>query len=199
MAAGTETTATELSGLIFYLLSNPTCLSMLTQEIRTSFPTKESMSMERIAQLPYLHACLEEGLRMFPPVPGSLPRVVPSGGTTIAGHHIPAGVHVSIPHFASYRLHFADAFSFRPERWLTNAPAEFAHDVKGALQPFSYGPRNCLGKNMAYHEMRMVLVNLLHNFDFELAEGMEGWVEKLHSYAVWEKDELLVRARVRQT
>jgi cytochrome P450 len=197
MAAGTETTATELSGLMYHLLSNPGVLRTLVAEIRTAFPDKESMSMEQIAQLPYLHACLEEGLRMFPPVPGSLPRVVPPGGTTIAGHHIPAGVHVSIPHFASYRLHFADAFSFRPERWLADAPAEFAHDVKSTLQPFSYGPRNCLGKNMAYHEMRMVLVNLLYHFDFELVEGMEGWAEKLRSFAVWEKDELLVRAQLR--
>ena len=197
MGAGTETTATELSGLMYYLLMNPTCLRNLVQEIKTAFPSKEDMSMEKIAQLPYLHACVEEGLRMFPPVPGSLPRVVPRGGTTIVGEHIPEGVNVSIPHFASYRLHFADAFSFRPERWLPNAPPEFTSDVKGALQPFSHGPRNCLGKNMAYHEMRMVLVNLLYNFDFELAPGMEDWASRLRSFAVWEKDELLVQAKVR--
>jgi hypothetical protein len=37
----------------------------------------------------------------------------------------------------------------------------------------------------------------LYNFDFELAEGMEDWAGRLRSFAVWEKDELYVKAKVR--
>jgi cytochrome P450 len=197
MGAGTETTATELSGLVYFLLQNPPCMRRLVEEITGAFSTEGDITMERMAQLSYLHACIEEGLRIFPPVPGALPRIVPPGGSTICNHHIPAGTHVSIPQYASYHLHFADSFSFRPERFLPDAPAVFAHDDKSAHQPFSYGPRNCLGKNMAWHEMRMVLVKLLWNFEFELAEGMGGWAEKQRSYAIWEKGPLLVRARAR--
>jgi cytochrome P450 len=197
MGAGTETTATELSGLVYYLLRNPACMRRLVDEITTTFPTEDLITMEGIARLPYLHACIEEGLRVFPPVPSALPRITPAGGSTICGIHVPAGTHVSVPQYASYRLHFQDAFSYRPERFLPEGAAEFAADDKSALQPFSYGPRNCLGKSVAYHEMRMVLVKLLFNFEFELGGGMEGWAERLRSFAIWEKGPLMVRARVR--
>jgi cytochrome P450 len=92
MGAGTETTATELSGLLYYLLSNPTKMDILVKEIREAFPTEEDMSMERIAKLEYLHACLEESLRMYPPVPIGLPRIVSGNGTKICDDIIPAGV-----------------------------------------------------------------------------------------------------------
>jgi cytochrome P450 len=197
MGAGTETTATELSGLLYYLLGNPACMKRLVDEITSEFATEDDITMERIAKLPYLHACIEEGLRIFPPIPGALPRVVPKGGSIICGHMIPEGIRVSIPQYASYHLHFADPFSFHPERFLPDAPAVFAHDDKSAHQPFSHGPRNCLGKNMAYHEIRLVLVTLLFHFEFELADGMQGWAERQRSYAIWEKGPLLVTARVR--
>ncbi|KIW03818.1 uncharacterized protein PV09_05118 [Verruconis gallopava] len=197
MGAGTETTATELSGLMYYLMRNPECMARLAAELRAAFPTERDITMERAAQLPYLHACLEEGLRIYPPVPASLPRVVPPGGSVILDRVVPAGTHVSMPQYAMYRLYFADPASFRPERWLPDAPREFADDVRSALQPFSHGPRNCLGKNMAYHEMRMVLVRLVWGFEWELAEGMDGWAENQRSFAVWEKGPMWVRARVR--
>jgi cytochrome P450 len=92
MGAGTETTATELSGLLYYLLSNPEKMTILVEEIRTAFPTEEDMSMEGIARLEYLHACLEESLRLYPPVPIGLPRVVPAKGTKICDDFIPGGV-----------------------------------------------------------------------------------------------------------
>lgn len=92
MGAGTETTATELCGLLYYLLTNPDKMDKLVGEIRSTFQSDADMHMEQIAQLKYLHACLEESLRMYPPVPIGLPRVVPPSGTTICGEHIPGGV-----------------------------------------------------------------------------------------------------------
>lgn len=91
MIAGTETTATLLSGLTYYLLSNPEKLAKLTTEIR-SIQTEQEITIERLQGLRYLHACVEEGLRMYPPVNNGLPRIAPPGGVVVDGRQVPAGV-----------------------------------------------------------------------------------------------------------
>lgn len=92
MLAGTETTATLLSGLTFILLKHPERLRRLTDEVRSSFPSEGGMDMSSLSRLEYLGACIEEGLRLYPPVTVGLPRTVPSGGATVCGHWVPGGV-----------------------------------------------------------------------------------------------------------
>lgn len=92
MIAGTETTATLLSGLTYHLLRNPDKMSKLVAEIRQTFATDEDITIERLQALKYLNACVEEGLRMYPPVPAGLPRVVPQGGLSLDGRFVPEGV-----------------------------------------------------------------------------------------------------------
>lgn len=92
MTAGTETTATLLSGLTYSLLKNPDPMKKLVDEIRGAFVSTDDMTMEALAQLPYLNACLKEALRRYPPVPIGLPRVTPSNGSTICGEFVPPGV-----------------------------------------------------------------------------------------------------------
>jgi len=95
MIAGTETTATLLSGLTFYLLKNPKVMDKLVEELRTACPTDEVITMERLAQLKYLNACVEEALRMYPPVPSGLPRLTPPEGAVICNRWVPGGVSAS--------------------------------------------------------------------------------------------------------
>lgn len=91
-------------------------------------------------------ACLKEGLRYYPPVAGEMPRIVPEGGAHIAGQFVPAGTTVGAAQYAMNHCsrNFKDSLRFRPERFL--APDQFPDDHLDALQPFSNGPRNCLGK-----------------------------------------------------
>jgi len=110
---------------------------------------------------------------------------------------------VSISQYSTYRstLNFADPDTFHPERWLPSTsplynPA-FAADQKAALQPFSVGSRNCLGKNLAYHEMKLVLAKLLWNFDFELCKESDGWAETQKVFSMWEKKPLMAKLRKR--
>lgn len=93
--AGSETTATLLSGATYQLLRNPVALGKLTEEIRTSFVTEGDIDFHRVSELDYLNACLEEGLRCYPPVPVGLPRIVPEGGDVIAGEYIPGNVSIN--------------------------------------------------------------------------------------------------------
>lgn len=85
IVAGSETTATLLSGVTFWLLKNPEVYGKLVKEIRESFQNEGDITLHSVAQLPYLLATLKEGLRMYPPIPSGLPRLVPDGGAFIDG------------------------------------------------------------------------------------------------------------------
>lgn len=89
---GSETTATLLSGVTYFLLTNPIAMKKLTDEVRSAFKDESEIDFVSSSNLPYLLACLEEALRMYPPVPIGLPRVVPAGGATICDEFIPEGV-----------------------------------------------------------------------------------------------------------
>ncbi|KAJ5936704.1 hypothetical protein N7466_003154 [Penicillium verhagenii] len=98
-------------------------------------------------RLTYLGAVIEESLRMYPPFVTSLSRIVPAGGSTVDSQYIPEGTTVACHHYASYHSasNFTFPHDFLPERWLDET-GRFAEDKKDVLQPFSLGPRNCLGK-----------------------------------------------------
>lgn len=167
MIAGTETTATLLSGLTYSLLTNPDKLQRAVEEVR-SLP-EDQLNLEVLPRLKYLSACFDEGLRTYPPVPTAMLREAPEGGNVICGEWVPAKVYYSTPNFGEVRLwckaninnsqtrigipqyaayHSASNFknpdSFVPERWLPGTG--YDGDKKEVLQPFLYGPRNCIGK-----------------------------------------------------
>ncbi|KAH4228981.1 hypothetical protein HBI06_091500 [Parastagonospora nodorum] len=194
MIAGTETTATTLSGLTYLLTQHPESMKKLADEVRGTFDSSDAISMEKIAHLPYLNACLKESLRRYPPVPVGMPHLTPSDGSTICGQFVPPGTTVSAPHWAVYNSasNFKDPQKFIPERWLDDE--RFVNDQKTAFHPFSYGPRDCLGKNMAWHEMRLLLSKVVYNFDFELCPESEGWTDQ-EVYTLWEKRPLMVKLK----
>ncbi|KAK2596069.1 hypothetical protein N8I77_013577 [Diaporthe amygdali] len=195
MLAGSETTATLLSGTIFYLFKDPRRFETLIEEVRNSFRSQDDINFESLGSLKYLNACLKEGLRVYPPVPIGSPRVVLEGGQMILGEWIPAETRVSVHHWSTYHseANFTDADSFIPERWLGTDP-KYADDSFNSHQPFGFGPRNCIGQNMAMHEMRLLLATLLFKFDLELCEGCENWATQ-KSYALWIKQPLKVRVK----
>ena len=95
LVAGSETTATLLSGATYRLLTNPTVLKKLQLEVRGAFKSDKEMSLLSAGNpslLPYMEAVLTESLRMYPPVPASLPRVTGPEGDIIDGQFVPANV-----------------------------------------------------------------------------------------------------------
>jgi cytochrome P450 len=146
MLAGTETTATLLSGVTYHLLRNPDKLTRLTEEVRGAFQDGDTFTLEELQRLKYLSACLEEGLRLYPPVPSPLWRITPEGGSEICGRHVPGGARVAVTAYAASRSpeNFRDPEEFVPERWLGEEGYE--GDRRDVVQPFSVGPRNCLGQ-----------------------------------------------------
>lgn len=198
--AGSETTATALSGVIYHLLKNPAALQKVTSEVRNAFATEAEINFVNVSgRVPYMLACLAEGLRTYSPVPTILPRRTPIGCMTeIDGYRVPGwtnvGVHQLSASASAVNFHRPDAFV--PERWLPESTTEptspFYRDRRGASQPFSLGQRNCLGKSLAHNEMRVILARLLWNFDLELCAESEEWHQQ-RSYTVWEKPPLMCR------
>ncbi|MCJ1245993.1 hypothetical protein MMC30_003197 [Trapelia coarctata] len=191
IVAGSETTATFLSGTTYYLLKTPSALQKLQSEIRSTFSSSPEITGDATAPLPYLHAVIEEGLRTFPPVSFGPPRESP--GATVDGHYVPAGTTVSTNFYCTNHdpRYWANPESFIPERWLEGSGY---HDLKEASKPFEIGPRACLGINLAYLEMRLILAKLVWGFEWELMEDVD-WVEETRMYLLWKKPELRVRFR----
>ena len=144
--AGTETTATVLSATTYLLSKNPTVLSKLQDEVRGRWKTYSEITLEQVNSAPYLLAVLSETLRFFPPVPTGFLRVVSKGGENVSGYYIPEGTSVCVSSHAAHHStrNFTDPDSFVPERWMGDE--RYANDKREGVQPFSYGPRNCLGK-----------------------------------------------------
>ncbi|KAJ8128542.1 hypothetical protein O1611_g5093 [Lasiodiplodia mahajangana] len=173
MVAGTETTSSLLTGLTYYLIRNPDKMKILTDEIRGAFSSDEDLTFVALQKLEYLNACIREGLRVYPPAPSAFHRIIPEGGNPVMGKWFPAGIHVSV-HPTAANLspaNFRDANEFVPERWLGDP--RYKDDVREVHQPFSFGPRNCIGMNMAWHEMRLLLAKLLFHFDILSDVGPE--------------------------
>lgn len=101
--AGSETTATVLSGITNYLVRDSKVLQKLVSEVRSSFSKDEDVTLVALQRLPYLNATIEEGLRLCPPAPAGLPRLVPAGGDTVCGQWLPEYVCRSFA--LEYRVH----------------------------------------------------------------------------------------------
>lgn len=80
--AGCESPATALSGTLYYLMKHPQSHQKLKEEVR-SVEADADLTLGRIARMPYLKAVLDEAMRMYPPVPAAMDRVVPGDGAMV--------------------------------------------------------------------------------------------------------------------
>ncbi|BCS26853.1 uncharacterized protein APUU_51564S [Aspergillus puulaauensis] len=172
LVAGSDTTSTALTVIVWHLLANPETMQKLTQEVCDRFDSAAAINYKDLQQLPYLHAVIEEGLRICPPNPGVLPRVVVDrnpGCLAIGDQIFPPGTEIGVCNLALQRnpAYFDDPESFLPERWLESSLLKCD---KNAFAPFSYGPRSCLGRNMAYMEMSLTLALLVYRLKLSFSD-----------------------------
>ncbi|PQE10636.1 Cytochrome P450 monooxygenase protein [Rutstroemia sp. NJR-2017a WRK4] len=203
ISAGTETTASLLTGWTYFICTHPKVYKRLTDEIRGRFNSELDITWETVKDLPYLHATLSEALRLYSPAPANQQRIVPPGGSVIDGHFVPGRTTVAVAPWAAVNssLNFKYPQEFIPERWLGDE--RFVNDKLNASQPFSLGPRGCIGKNLSFFEMRIITSRLLWAFDVSLVTtGEHGETNKLWDmngagkhmkvYQTWNKPDLWV-------
>lgn len=165
-----------MSSIFFYMLHNPQVLEKATAEIRSTFSSLDDIRMgDTLKGCSYLRACIDETLRMVPPVALPLPRRIPAEGTFIGGTFMPGGIDVASTLYALHRNGecFPDPNSFKPERWL-DTETESYKKAKEAFKPFSEGPRICVGRGLAEMELNLTVARTLYTYDMRLAPGPEG-------------------------
>ncbi|KAL3431394.1 cytochrome P450 [Aspergillus tetrazonus] len=197
--AGSETTALTLSGIFYHILRTPRVYTKLQAEIDAAASSGQ-LSTPHIAyteavKLPYLVACVKEGMRMHPITGVSFPRHAPPQGCSIGGYYIPGnariGVNPAVIHF-DRNIYGDDADVFRPERWIeANADEERAMD--GCIMQFGMGPRTCLGKNISMCEIYKAIPHLMMEFSFELSTR-----EEMQTTSYWLHKPVAIEVNVRR-
>lgn len=176
--AGGDSTAVMLATTLFHLTQNKEARARLLHDIRAAPSTADD---NRRPDIPFLRACVKEGLRLGMANPTRLTRVVPpAANLTIDGISIPAGAVVGC---AAYVLHhdpaiFPDPFAFRPERWIDDERncGLYRPHMERSLVAFGAGLRACLGKNLA---MQQLLETVAAVVDSEVLEGARTSEERI--------------------
>ena len=198
MDAGSDTTAIALTHVLYNLIKHPHILEKLREEVCGVFSQGETIAAyARVKSLPYLRACLDESLRILPPLPRGLERKTPPQGMTILGEHIAGGITVSVPTYTAHRdpTLFPKPDTYIPERWLDESDA--MKEMRAAFIPFSSGGRACLGRNITIIEQQILIATLVHRYDFALAnpdwelsweEGFNLWPSQM-PIKLWRRDD----------
>ncbi|KIH94129.1 serine/threonineeeee-protein kinase [Sporothrix brasiliensis 5110] len=178
MAAGIDTTGDALCFLMWEL-STPRSLHF-QERLRRELVENEAKGADALPfdRLPFLDAVIMEGLRCFPAIPMSLPRVVPgqtwgrsaargeqqADGRVIDGFFLPAGTVVSSQAYSVHRMDaavFPDPDAFNPDRWLVS---DGDADRKRSFFAFASGGRGCIGKHLALVEMKILMRGIYSRF-----------------------------------
>lgn len=170
---GADTLAIVIKGIFYHLLKSPAAKAKLVAELRAAnltFPAPYTT----IEKLPYLDACIKEGLRMHPVVGHIFERIVPASGLTLpSGDVLPPGTIVGVnPWVIHYKesIFGAKPYEFLPERWLQSK--DESKDVyearmkkfREADMVFGGGNRICLGKPLALVEVYKVVATVFGKY-----------------------------------
>lgn len=175
--AGKDSTSTALTWFFWLISGHPQYEQLIYSELLATIATSpekapESLSYDELKKLHFLRATISESLRLFPPVPINS-RLTVSNDTLSTGTFVGKGWFADYSAYAAgrmERLWGPDCREFRPERWL---------DEDGVFQPcdqfkfpvFHCGPRMCLGKDMAYMQMKSVAASVIYSFEVKAVDG----------------------------
>nr|CAD1843067.1 unnamed protein product [Ananas comosus var. bracteatus] len=172
MVAGRDTTSSALTWFFWSLAQNPHVEKMILQELRSLAPRNPSFpTSAELRDMVYLHAALCESLRLFPPVPFE--------------HKAPDGGDMG-----------KDCLEFKPERWISSS-GKLRYEPSYKFPAFNSGPRTCLGRDLAFTQMKAVVAAVVTNFRFEVAQGFV--VKPRLSIILHMRNGLKVRVRKRDS
>lgn len=148
IGAGLETTAWALTTISYHLLSNPPILTKLQAELKEAIldPTTK-LDLVDLEKLPYLSACIQEGIRLSYGVSSRNPRISPDKAIRYKDWVVPAGTPLSMTIIDVHHDEhiFPNSRAFIPERWLNNPKTEDGVTLSRYFVAFGKGARSCLG------------------------------------------------------
>ncbi|KAE9368678.1 fusicoccadiene C-8 hydroxylase [Stipitochalara longipes BDJ] len=183
---GTVSVARSLDHLIVHILSDPEIHSKLSEELREAVKknSNEQLTAHALQQLPYLQACIKEGLRLSTAALHRLPRVSPDTELFYKDWVIPRGTPVGMQFF---EMHldpevYPEPSKFQPDRWLGDVTPQMIRN----WVPFAKGSRDCLASALAHAEISMVLAAIFgpNGVDLKLYETDASDVKPIHGFVV---------------
>ncbi|KAM1182228.1 hypothetical protein ACFX2I_000653 [Malus domestica] len=205
--AGRDTSSAALSWFFWLITLNPMIEDKILREICTVLiETRgddmaswldEPLEFEEIDRLIYLKAALCESLRLYPSVPEDSKHVV-CDDVLPDGTFVPAGSSVTYSIYATGRMKSTwgdDCLEFRPERWLSPDGKKFIMHDSNKFVAFNAGPRICLGKDLAYLQMKSVTASVLLHHRLTVVPGHK--VEQKMSLTLFMKYGLMVNVHKR--
>ncbi|KAI0317187.1 cytochrome P450 [Amylostereum chailletii] len=192
MFAGTDTTSSALSRILYQLAMYPDIQERLRKEVSEAGGDKGQLDYDTLIALPYLEAVCRETLRLFPPVPSVqrtqdfvVPLSQPIKGTDGKDYNellVPNGTTIVINiRGVNYDpdIWGQDAHEWKPERWLSPLPESVSNaNIPGVYanqMTFIGGGRACIGFKFSQLEMKVVLSQLISVFRFELPSKEIIW------------------------
>ncbi|KAJ3565643.1 hypothetical protein NP233_g7498 [Leucocoprinus birnbaumii] len=181
LIAGSDTTSNSTCAILYYLAGNRYAQEKLHKELDEQLGTEDEVAATeaQVKRLPYLEACINEGLRLHSTSSLGLPRLVPEGGMTVCGQFFPEGTVLSVPSYTIHRdptVWGEDVELFRPERWFEGDQAA----MQKTFNPFSVGPRACVGRNLASLELLIIIASITRRYDFVLEDP-----DQKNSFSCW--------------
>ncbi|KAJ0048336.1 hypothetical protein Pint_15143 [Pistacia integerrima] len=206
--AGRDTSSVAMSWFFWLVSQNPRVEEKILIEICTvlmetrgrdiSKWIEEPLVFDEVDQLSYLKAALSETLRLYPSVPQDSKHVV-SDDVLPTGTFVPAGSSVTYSIYAMGRMKFIwgeDSLEFKPERWLNSDGKKFEAQDSYKFVAFNAGPRICLGKDLAYLQMKSIAAAVLLRHRLTVVPGHR--VEQKMSLTLFMKYGLLVNVQPRE-
>ncbi|XP_057971169.1 alkane hydroxylase MAH1-like [Malania oleifera] len=172
MLAGRDTTAAALTWFFWLLSKNPSVETKIREELALKAKRGRLFEAEELNRLVYLHASLCEALRLYPPVPFEhkaplRPDILPSG------HRVDPKVKVVFSLYSMGRMDCLwgeDCLEFKPERWMSERGG-VKHEPSYKFMAFNAGPRSCLGKEVAFTQMKAVAATIISGYGVAVVEG----------------------------
>ena len=150
---------------MLHVIATPDVYNRLQDEIDVAIRDGRASSPITDAEarrLPFLQACIKEGLRMWPPVSGVMPKVSETD-STVCGVYIPAGTNVAWSARACLRdrdIFGADSNAYRPDRWLLADEEQYRSMDQAADLAFGVGKWGCLGRPIALIELNKMVTEV---------------------------------------
>lgn len=206
--AGRDTSSVAMCWFFWLVMQNPRVEEKIINEICTVLIStrgeddvtkwlEEPLGFEEIDQLVYLKAALSETLRLYPSVPEDSKHVI-ADDVLPDGTFVPAGSSVTYSIYSAGRMSSTwgdDCLEFRPERWLTADGKKFKMNDSFKFVAFNAGPRICLGKDLAYIQMKSIAAAILLRHRITVVPGHQ--VEQKISLTLFMKYGLKVNVQHR--
>ncbi|NP_001352282.1 hypothetical protein AWZ03_005275 [Drosophila navojoa] len=172
LMAGIDTTSSAFVTILYHLACNPEKQAQLHRELLRILPSSDDdLTLENTKNLPYLRACIKEGLRITSITPGNFR--ITTRDLVLSGYRVPrgTGILMGVLELSNSDEYFASSAQFVPERWLksdVNAETKVCPEARNrnpfVYLPFGFGPRTCIGKRIAELEIETLLARLLRRY-----------------------------------